>query len=62
MSAQEREQLSPTALTIDQAARMLGVPAGTIRAHVDAGLPTNADGTVNLVAYAAWLIQRSHAE
>jgi hypothetical protein len=29
----------------------------TLRSHVVAGAPTNADGTMNLVHYAAWLVR-----
>jgi hypothetical protein len=28
-----------------------------LRADVAAGVPTNADGTINLVHYAAWLVR-----
>jgi hypothetical protein len=27
-----------------------------LQADIDAGAPTNADGTLNLVNYAAWLV------
>jgi hypothetical protein len=37
------------------AAKVLGLPEATLRKHVDEGLPLNADGTLNLVTYAAWL-------
>ncbi|MCG3178326.1 MAG: hypothetical protein BIFFINMI_00653 [Phycisphaerae bacterium] len=47
--------LNPAALAVAQAARMLGVTEQTIRDHVAAGAPTAADGTINLVLYAAWL-------
>ena len=46
---------NPAALTVEQLARMLGVPAQKVREHVDAGAPTGPGGTVNLVHYAAWL-------
>lgn len=48
---------------INDAARLLSAAGGTrvtaemIRADVAAGAPTNADGTINLVHYAAWLIR-----
>ena len=29
-----------------------------IRADIEAGAPTNADGTVNLVHYGAWLVRQ----
>lgn len=34
------------------------VNAASIEADVAAGAPTNADGTIDLVAYAAWLLAR----
>ena len=34
---------------------MLGLPEKTVREHIDQGAPTNPDGTVNLIRYAAWL-------
>ena len=46
---------NPAALSAEQLARMLGVPAETIRRHVQDGAPTAHDGTINLVHYAAWL-------
>ena len=56
--------LSPAALPIDDAATLLtrigGMPVTQemIRADIDAGAPVNEDGTLNLVHYAAWLVQR----
>jgi len=47
--------VDPTALTVEQLARMLAVSAEKVRDHVAAGAPVAADGTVNLVRYAAWL-------
>jgi len=47
--------VNPTALTVEQLARMLAVPAEKVRDHVAAGAPVAADGTINLVNYAAWL-------
>ena len=47
--------VNPAALTVEQLARMLGVPAGKVRDHVAAGAPTGPGGTINLVRYAAWL-------
>lgn len=47
--------VNPAALTVEQVARMLGVPAETVRRHLAAGAPASADGRVNLVHYAAWL-------
>ncbi|GJQ27819.1 MAG: hypothetical protein HBSAPP02_28510 [Phycisphaerae bacterium] len=55
--------LNPTALPVADAARLLSAAGGTrvtvemIQADVDAGAPTNADGSINLVQYAAWLVK-----
>ena len=47
--------VNPMALTVEQLARMLAVSEEKVREHVAAGAPAGADGTVNLVHYAAWL-------
>lgn len=55
--------LNPAALPVADAARVLsragGVPISeeVLRADIEAGAPTNVDGTVNLVHYAAWLVR-----
>ena len=62
-----RKPMNPTALSIADAARLLGkvsgrlVPESLIRADLEAGAPANADGTINLVHYAAWLVRESGA-
>ena len=33
------------------------VTVGMFRNDIDAGAPTNPDGTINLVAFAAWLVK-----
>jgi len=59
----ERQPLSPTSLTPADAARLLSRVGGqlirleTIEADLAAGAPANADGTLNLVHYAAWLVR-----
>ena len=56
-------RLNPAALPVADAARVLtrlgGKPVtdAMLRADIDAGAPTNADGSVNLVHYAAWLVK-----
>lgn len=56
-------QISPTTLPLAVAARLLSKAGGRrvneemLRHDVEAGAPTNADGTLNLVHYAAWLIK-----
>ncbi len=55
--------LSPTALTIADAARLLTKTGGKtitdqmIEADLANGAPANPDGTINLVHYAAWLVK-----
>jgi hypothetical protein len=59
--ANENAPVNPNRLTTEQAARLLSaagarlVSAAMLRNDLDAGAPTNADGTINLVHYAAWL-------
>jgi hypothetical protein len=51
-------------LSLADAARALSQIGGEpiteqmLRADVEAGAPTNADGTLNLVHYAAWLAKQ----
>lgn len=53
------------ALSLRQLARLLSDAAGKrvtiemLRADIEAGAPTNDDGTVNLVHYAAWLLKQA---
>jgi len=54
-NAPSKGRVDPTSLTVEQLARMLAVPAEKVRDHVAAGVPVAADGTINLVHYAAWL-------
>jgi hypothetical protein len=57
-------RLNPAALPAEAAARLLTAAGGVrvdveqLRADIDAGAPTNADGTINLMHYAAWLVQQ----
>lgn len=54
-------QLNIQKITPEQAATVLAkvvrrrITADMIRADIEAGLPVNEDGTINLVVYAAWL-------
>ena len=54
---------SLTALTVAQASQVLSAAGGRritedmLCADIDAGAPVNADGTMNLVHYAAWLVR-----
>jgi hypothetical protein len=55
--------VDPKRLSPDDLARLLAAAgskhgtATTVAADIDAGAPTNPDGTVNLVQYAAWLVK-----
>ena len=51
----DENRLDPMALTLEQAAKLLGVGREMLEDDVTAGAPTNVDGTINLVHYAAWL-------
>jgi hypothetical protein len=53
-----RGAVNPTALSVEQLARAMGLPAETIRRHVEDGAPASADGLINLIHYAAWLNKR----
>ena len=56
-------RLNPSAMSIADAAHVLSRIGGQpvteqmLRADIDAGAPTNRDGTLNLVHYAAWLVK-----
>ena len=60
--------LNPTALSVANAARLLSKVFGEpvteemIRSDLTAGAPTNRDGTLNVVHYAAWLLRESAKE
>ncbi|GJQ28377.1 MAG: hypothetical protein HBSAPP03_02610 [Phycisphaerae bacterium] len=69
-AAQGMSRLNPGALSVADAARVLTRIGGVggkpvteelLRADIDAGAPTNADGTLNLVHYAAWLVKEMAA-
>jgi hypothetical protein len=58
------QPMDPSALPVDGAARLLTkagrrqVTEAMLRRDINAGAPTNPDGTLSLVAYAAWLVQQ----
>ncbi len=64
MSTPSRSPLNPTALAIADAARALSqvgsdpVTEVMLRTDIDSGAPANADGTLNLVHYGAWLAKQ----
>ncbi len=66
-AAQGMSRLNPGALSVADAARALSRMGGKavteemLRADIDDGAPTNADGTLNLVHYAAWLVKEMSA-
>ena len=55
--------LNPQALSLEDVARVLTasgwkpVSVDMVRADIDDGAPVNADGTMNLVQYASWLVR-----
>ena len=53
-----KPQLNPAALTAEQLAKMLGLPAEIVHKHITHGAPAAADGTINLIHYGAWLNRR----
>ena len=59
----DNPQLNPATLTVEQAARLLSavstkaVSSDKLQKDVEDGAPTNEDGTINLVHYAAWLVK-----
>lgn len=59
------EKLSPSAMSLADAARLLSAAGGRpvtvemLQADVAAGAPTNADGTLNLVHYVAWMAKEN---
>ncbi|MCD4726939.1 MAG: hypothetical protein K8R46_04725, partial [Pirellulales bacterium] len=58
-----RSPLNPTALSVEEAALVLTRTSGQtvtesmIQEDIAKGASTNADGTLNLVHYAAWLVK-----
>jgi hypothetical protein len=58
-----RPVLNPTALRVGDAAKLLTrvggevVTAEMLEADIGHGAPTNPDGTLNLVQFAAWLVK-----
>ncbi|MEM7577501.1 MAG: hypothetical protein AAF328_08505 [Planctomycetota bacterium] len=54
-TTQNDAPLNPSAVPMEQLSRLLGVPMDDLCRHVAQGAPTNANGSINLVHYAAWL-------
>jgi len=67
MRSASRTGLNPAALPLADAARLLSAAGGQrvtvemLEADVAAGAPTNPDGTISLVQYAAWLVKEMSA-
>ena len=63
VSPTDGARLNPRAMSVENAARVftrlggIEVTEAMLRADIDAGAPTNNDGTINLVHYAAWLVR-----
>ncbi len=55
--------MNPTALSVPDTARLLSkvgtesISEAMLEEDVECGAPTNADDTLNLVHYAAWLVK-----
>ena len=64
MSHKVAESMDPSALSVAVAARMLSRAGGRLiteeqlQTDIEAGAPTNPDGTIHLVHYAAWNIHQ----
>ena len=54
----DTKQINPAALTPETVAKMLGLQVEIVQKHIMQGAPVAANGTINLVNYAAWLNQR----
>jgi len=59
----QNQPVDPNRLTPEQAAKILSaaakirIPLEQIAEDIEAGAPRNADGTLNLVHYAAWIVK-----
>jgi hypothetical protein len=62
-SDEKSPRLNPASLSVEDAAKLLTKAGGVriseaqIRKDIEANAPTNTDGTINLVHYAAWLVR-----
>ena len=65
MTAETRDPaVNPNAMPVDVAAKVLvkansAVTEAMLRTDLASGAPTNPDGTINLVHYAAWLVREA---
>ena len=59
-----RPALSPLAVPLPQLAQLLSklstqpITVAMLTSDVESGAPTNPDGSLNLIQYAAWLVQQ----
>lgn len=60
---EQENKLNPMALPVADAARLLSAVGGQavtvemMHSDIAVGAPANADGTINLIQYAAWLVR-----
>jgi len=63
----QRPAADPRSISVADLARLLSAVGGQpvtpdmIEADIASGAPTNADGTINLVHYCAWLVREMSA-
>jgi hypothetical protein len=63
--AEPDPRVNPAAMALPDAARLLSkaagqvVPLDMLEQDVAEGTPTTADGTINLLFYAAWLVKEA---
>ena len=61
------QAINPNSLSIEEIARLLSAAGGRkvspeqVKADIEAGAPAGADGRMNLVHYAAWLVREVQA-
>jgi len=67
-TAQTDTKINPLAMSVADAAKILSavgvgqVSEKVLKKHIAARAPTNADGSISIVAYAAWLNERLNRE
>lgn len=55
MATESESKFNSAAMPVEEAAKALGIAEDVLRNDMATGAPANADGTINLVHYAAWL-------
>ena len=62
-----KKNLTTDAIPVEKMAEILSfagkrrITKATIRGHIHAGAPINADGTINMMHYIAWLLAELEA-